>query len=652
MLGIGLVLAGMSVAAWADDDEGDSPAASPTAPPDPRIAVESEDFELVGVAKGEQLTIYLDRFADDQPVVGATIEVDAGDGQTVTATAAGDDGVYTAAAPWVAQPGRHDLVFTVRSDQGADLLAGTLGIPAPESGGLAHVSFLEGHPSFGVVGAFVLGLLTMFGASRLTGSPSAGSPADRGDIEPVPAFAGNAGGLAASPGMSIAASAGFAGLGAAVTGAAARLAQSPRTVLAELAARRRRQRAPARRTAKAALTTVGSHADHAATRGEPGKRSAFAVAVAIYLIVMALFLAGRSVFANEADALGGQDGQTASALAGNSPRRLLDGTLYIPKPTQRLLTVRTAVTALSNVQRTVRVVGQVIPDPGTSGQIHATVRGRLEPINGHWPKVGDKVEEDQVLAAVVPVVNPIDRGIILQQVAQIDRSIGIAQDRLRTLGDATTREADDARAELANLIRRRDAIAAVLRDRDTLRAPLRAPSTGVIAASFAVAGQIVDEQQKLFEVVDLKRLWVEAYAYDVTGITKVTGANAVGPTGENYHLKFMSRGPQLRKQTIPLFFAVDDPDTNLSVGSLVSVLIGMTGGQSGKDESGIVLPRAAVVRDTSNQDIVWIHSQPELFSSVPVRIRPIDGDKVLVSSGLTGKMRVVTDGANLLNEVR
>ena len=652
MLGIGLVLAGMSVAAWADDDEGDSPAASPTAPPDPRIAVESEDFELVGVAKGEQLTIYLDRFADDQPVVGATIEVDAGDGQTVTATAAGDDGVYTAAAPWVAQPGRHDLVFTVRSDQGADLLAGTLGIPAPESGGLAHVSFLEGHPSFGVVGAFVLGLLTMFGASRLTGSPSAGSPADRGDIEPVPAFAGNAGGLAASPGMSIAASAGFASLGAAMTGAAARLAQSPRTVLAELAARRRRQRAPARRTAKAALTTVGSHADHAATRGEPGKRSAFAVAVAIYLIVMALFLAGRSVFANEADALGGQDGQTASALAGNSPRRLLDGTLYIPKPTQRLLTVRTAVTALSNVQRTVRVVGQVIPDPGTSGQIHATVRGRLEPINGHWPKVGDKVEEDQVLAAVVPVVNPIDRGIILQQVAQIDRSIGIAQDRLRTLGDATTREADDARAELANLIRRRDAIAAVLRDRDTLRAPLRAPSTGVIAASFAVAGQIVDEQQKLFEVVDLKRLWVEAYAYDVTGITKVTGANAVGPTGENYHLKFMSRGPQLRKQTIPLFFAVDDPDTNLSVGSLVSVLIGMTGGQSGKDESGIVLPRAAVVRDTSNQDIVWIHSQPELFSSVPVRIRPIDGDKVLVSSGLTGKMRVVTDGANLLNEVR
>jgi membrane fusion protein, heavy metal efflux system len=627
MLGIGLVLAGTSFVAWADEDE-DAPA-SPTAPPDPRLAAEGDLFELVGVAKGDVLTIYLDRFADNDPVAGATIEIDAGDGQTAASTPAGE-GVYTVTGPWVAQPGRHDLVFTVHSDQGADLLGGTLGIPAPGGGGIARASFLNGHPSFGVVGAFVLGLLTMFGASRLTASSPFGSPSD--DVEPA------------------AASAGFAGLGATVAGAATRFAQSPMNAIAELAARRRRPQPHPRRRARA---TAGAEVGPVATRGEPGKRSAFAVAVAIYLIVMALFLAGRSVLAREADALDGQDSQDASALAGNIPHRLLDGTIYMPKTTQRLLTVRTAVTAVSNVERTVRVVGQVIPDPGTSGQIHATIRGRLEPFGGKWPKVGDTVEASQVLASVVPVVTPIDRGIIMQQVAQIDRSIGIAQDRLRTLGSAAaSRETDDARAELANLIRRRDAIAAVLRDRDTLRAPLLAPSTGVIAASFAVAGQIVDEQQKLFEVVDLKRLWVEAYAYDVSGMGKVSEANAVGPTGKNYRLKFMSRGPQLHKQTIPLYFAVDDPDANLSVGSLVSVLIGVAGGQAGNAESGIVLPRSAVVRDTSNQDIVWIHSQPELFSSVPVRIRPIDGDKVLVASGLDGKMRVVTDGANLLNEVR
>ncbi len=176
-----------------------------------------------------------------------------------------------------------------------------------------------------------------------------------------------------------------------------------------------------------------------------------------------------------------------------------------------------------------------------------------------------------------PVVNPIDRGIILQQVAQIDHEISLIQERLPALGansaDAASSELDDARADLANLIRRRDAIAAVIRDRDTLRAPLLAPSTGIVAASFAAAGQIVDEQQKLFTVVDLKRLWVEAYAYDIAAMGTVVDANAQGAAGGNYHLNFVSRGPQLQRQTIPLYFQIDNPDSTISVGSLVSVLV-------------------------------------------------------------------------------
>ena len=82
-------------------------------------------------------------------------------------------------------------------------------------------------------------------------------------------------------------------------------------------------------------------------------------------------------------------------------------------------------------------------------------------------------------------------------------------------GDAASRELDDARADLANLVRRRDAIAAVIRDRDTLRAPLLAPSTGIVAASFAAAGQIVDEQQKLSRALRTSvegNLWIASRA--------------------------------------------------------------------------------------------------------------------------------------------
>jgi cobalt-zinc-cadmium efflux system membrane fusion protein len=256
-----------------------------------------------------------------------------------------------------------------------------------------------------------------------------------------------------------------------------------------------------------------------------------------------------------------------------------------------------------------------------------------------------------VLAWVVPVVNPIDRGIILQQVAQIDHDIGVIQDRLSQSdaadAAAPTRELDAARSDLANLVRRREAIAAVIRDRDTLRAPLLAPSNGVVAASFAAAGQVVDEQQKLFTVVDLKRLWVEAYAYDLAAMGEVLDANAQSAAGTNYHLKFVSRGPQLQRQTIPLYFQIDNPDPTLSVGSLVSVLVETRG-----ERSGVILPRAAVTRNSSGQDIVWQHAFPESFVPVPVRTEAIDGLNVLITAGLAADTRVVVQAADLLNEVR
>jgi membrane fusion protein, heavy metal efflux system len=635
-LAIVVIATCLSVSAWAHGNV-DEHAAEPTQvrATGGRLVAQSDGFELVAVAQGKRLTIYLDRFVDNEPVSGAKLEIDRGDGKAIGAATAGD-GVYTVTGDWVAQPGRHDLVFTVLTDQDSDLLAGTLEIPSVEAlaaaSGATTVATSK-RPAIDSVVAFLLGMVTAFGMMRF-----GGVGADVWSRLAPLALTGRT--RAQQAQLDVA-----AWFKAATKTAAARMAASRTSAVAGLMARRETLAVILR----PALTTVPPALGGFATV-LARKHSVFAIALVIYLIAMAILLAGRSVFAHEGHDDGGQQAALVG-VPGNSPHRLLDGTLFVPKASQRLLNVKTAITRVSDAQRMVRVVGQVIPDPGTSGQVQTSIRGRLEAANGHWPRVGDKVEAAQVLASIVPVVNPIDRGIILQQLAQIDRDTGLVQERLRALtaadSSAPAQERDDARAELANLIRRRDAIAAVLRDRDTLRAPLLAPSTGIISASFAVAGQIVDEQQKLFEVVDLKHLWVEAYAYDVSGLGAVTDANAVGPSGGSYRLKFMSRGPQLQKQTIPLYFQIENADANLSVGSLVSVLIATGGGQS-----GIILPRAAVVRDTAGREIVWQHAHPEGFTALPVRIEPIDGEKVMISAGLTANMRVVVEGADLLNEVR
>jgi cobalt-zinc-cadmium efflux system membrane fusion protein len=73
-----------------------------------RAEARSEAFELVAVARGEELSIYLDRFTTNEPVEGAVIEVETPAGPI---TALGKPGeAYRIAGPWLTKPGPVDLI--------------------------------------------------------------------------------------------------------------------------------------------------------------------------------------------------------------------------------------------------------------------------------------------------------------------------------------------------------------------------------------------------------------------------------------------------------------------------------------------------------------------------------------------------------------
>lgn len=58
-------------------DHGEAPAA-PTGPALPRFAAVGDTFELVGVLNGHDLTLWLDRAADNSPVTDATLSLTVG----------------------------------------------------------------------------------------------------------------------------------------------------------------------------------------------------------------------------------------------------------------------------------------------------------------------------------------------------------------------------------------------------------------------------------------------------------------------------------------------------------------------------------------------------------------------------------------------
>ena len=90
----------------------------------PRGEADSNAFEIVAIARGENLEIYLDRFATNEPVIGATLEVESPGGPVKAA--AGADGTYRVAAPWLAKGGRTDLIFTVTAGDTTDILPLTI----------------------------------------------------------------------------------------------------------------------------------------------------------------------------------------------------------------------------------------------------------------------------------------------------------------------------------------------------------------------------------------------------------------------------------------------------------------------------------------------------------------------------------------------
>ncbi|WP_445482700.1 hypothetical protein, partial [Raoultella terrigena] len=125
-----------------------------------------------------------------------------------------------------------------------------------------------------------------------------------------------------------------------------------------------------------------------------GRRSLPAVAVLAVVVTLAL---GTAAFAH-GDEDHGAPVQGAALINSAQPlpdlaQRLPDGSVFVPKPTQRLLVLRTTMTEQATFHRTVELPGRVIPDPNASGVVQSSVGGRLSPPpSGLFPRLGTSVK--------------------------------------------------------------------------------------------------------------------------------------------------------------------------------------------------------------------------------------------------------------------
>lgn len=550
-IGLPMLLAALLTAAPAAAHEGHDHGAPP--PPvsvtiAPRADASSADFEVVAIARGAKLRIYVDTFRGNEPVDGAEIEVD-GPGGTVAATAT-PDGAYTLDAPWLTRPGSYDLAFTVQAKGVIDVLTATLTIPEPAA---------------------------------------------------TPTVAGGAWNV--------------------LTGGA--WAEDIRMRLA---------------TRDAGLWVVGGGSFVAGLlvaalfRGR--RRTATLAGVA------ALFVAA----APPSEAAG--PATTAVTTAERDvAQRFADGAVFVPKTTQRILAIRTLFTEVRSYTGTVELPARVIPDPGAAGFVQASVAGRLAPPPGGFPRLGTRVSAGDVLALVQPAVGAADVTSQQQQARELDQQIALVERRLERFRQIQTviarAQIEDAELELRGLLTRRANLERAPRETERLVAPV----SGVIAAVQAVAGQIAEPNAIIFQIVDPSRFWVEASSFEAHAIN----GTADGRFGDGTTVSLAYRGSGLadRNQAIPIQFSVEGSARGMRAGQLLTVLA-----STADERAGIAVPRTSVLRGPNGQSIVYEHTNAERFVPREVRVQPLDGDRVLIVSGIEAGRRIVTQGAELLNQIR
>lgn len=525
--------------------------ATAVGPASPRVVAQSESYELVGISKEGQLTIFLDRVADTSPVVDARIELTVG-GQTAIATPTAD-GTYVFVSPVLAKHGDHEVIATIEHAGGSDLLIGTLKDthdhshdegPSPaagtrDAGPLGGISQKLEHPP--VLAGVALAFGVMIGAVVVRG---------------------RAGLILGLAGL-------FAVLGVGV-----------------------------------ALAGPGHDHDHG--------------------------------------------GGPAAAL-GDAPRRLPSGELFLPKPTQRLLAIRTRVLATETARSSDRLIGRVVSDPNRSGLVQSTIGGRIRVTPAGLPRLGEHVKKGQVLAYVEPAFAPIDSSDVRQTAGDLAQRIAVLearlarQKRLVGAGVANAASLEDIEIERDGLEARRRQLAQSRSEPEALLAPV----DGVIAETRVVAGQVVSSADTLFNILDPSSLWVEAISFDPRIDPALAKAQARTSDGEVFDLTFVGRSRALQQQATVLQFRVDAPGDTLNIGAPVKVLI-----EKGDPIEGLILPRSAIAQAPNGQVVAFKRLQPERYLPVAVRTINLDGDRVIVEAGLAPGDQIIVEGAPLVNQIR
>ena len=177
---------------------------------------------------------------------------------------------------------------------------------------------------------------------------------------------------------------------------------------------------------------------------------------------------------------------------------------------------------------------------------------------------------------------------------------------------------------------------------------LRAPISGVVAASDATPGARVEEGTRLFRLVALDRVHVVGALPEaaLARVDELTGAELDVPGFASPvsldRLVAVGRVLEPAARTVPIIYELRDPDRRLAIGQAVSLRIFASAATE-----AVTVPESALV-DDGGQRVVFVQVGGESFERRPVRLGNREAGQVQISGDIAPGERVVIRGAPLI----
>lgn len=330
---------------------------------------------------------------------------------------------------------------------------------------------------------------------------------------------------------------------------------------------------------------------------------------------------------------------------------------------EKRLGIELATVAERTASDQIRIAGDILAIPGKALIVNAPAAGTVA-LSDPGITVGQSVRNGQPIFRLTPMLAP-QRDLKTTYEADLQsaksrfdtakQQLDRAQQLLRDLA-GSKRNVELADQEFGQAKAAYDAAQERLKRLEThpldadVEMTIGAPSDGILRQILAAQGQNVTAGGALFEVADLRTVWLRVPVY--SGDLKAIGAastitvrdiDGTGPTLEGRRVEAPPTADPLAV-TSDLYYEIANPNLQLRPGQRLSATLPLrTAGRK-----GLSVPLSAILYDVHGGTWLYVNDAPHVYRRQRVELAETDGATAFLSRGVTPGLQVVVQGATEL----